>query len=87
MRLTWEVSGGDRHLKFYEVRDDLSGNVVEAPLGSADVDTEPTALRTCHTRLPPDGLSDASSRWRSLRVRSGGDHWGDGGHSRDHRDD
>jgi hypothetical protein len=24
MRLTWEVSGGDRHLKFYEVRDNLS---------------------------------------------------------------
>jgi hypothetical protein len=23
MRLTWEVSGGDRHLKFYEVRDNL----------------------------------------------------------------
>ena len=23
MRLTWEVSGGDRHHKFYEVRDNL----------------------------------------------------------------
>jgi hypothetical protein len=23
MRLTWEVSGGDRHLKFYEARDNL----------------------------------------------------------------
>jgi len=23
MRLTWEVSGGDRHLKFYELRDNL----------------------------------------------------------------
>ena len=25
MRLTWEVSGGDRHLNFYGNRDNLTG--------------------------------------------------------------